>query len=120
MKALILIAHGSRRVESNDEIRSLIEIIKGKLAVDYQFITTAFLELADPSIETAIDLAVEAGADEILLFPYFLAAGKHLQIHIPEIVERKQQQYSSIQMTLKDHIGKIPGMAELLIKTLQI
>jgi len=46
MKALLLIAHGSRRAESNDEIRALTQKMKTLAGGRFSEVESAFLELA--------------------------------------------------------------------------
>ena len=78
MKTLILIAHGSRIERSNDEIKSLSEAVAAKVRGRFEIVCCAFLEIAAPSIPEAIESCIQSGADEILLYPYFLTAGRHV------------------------------------------
>ncbi|HAO23817.1 MAG TPA: cobalamin biosynthesis protein CbiX, partial [Methylophaga sp.] len=45
MKALLLVAHGSRRQRSNDEVIELAEKLKTECAQHYDIVQAAFLEL---------------------------------------------------------------------------
>lgn len=114
MNSLILIAHGSRLTESNDEIRTLTAQLRTALGDAYARVECAYLELSQPSIPEAIDAAVHAGAQKIVLLPYFLAAGTHIQHHIPAIVSDKRAQYPHTEMELRPHIGQSQAMIELL------
>ena len=58
MNALLLIAHGSRRIESNNEVRKLTKKIINLKKQDFDIIMCCFLELASPSIPEAINPAV--------------------------------------------------------------
>ena len=49
MKNLLIVAHGSRREASNEEVRELTLRIKEKSSASFDNITCAFLELAQPS-----------------------------------------------------------------------
>jgi hypothetical protein len=50
MHILLLVAHGSRREESNIEIKSLSEKISKFESKEFDKVMSAFLELASPSI----------------------------------------------------------------------
>lgn len=117
MQALIIVAHGSRVRASNDEIRLLTAALAARIADRYQYTTAAFLELADPSIGAAIDGAAAAGAREVVVLPYFLAAGKHVTRDIPAIVQERQAAHPAITIRLADYLGKQPGLVELLARS---
>ena len=54
MNVLLVIAHGSRRDESNLEIESLINKIASFNTKEFDVVMPAFLEFAEPSIVVAI------------------------------------------------------------------
>jgi sirohydrochlorin ferrochelatase len=47
---------------------------------------TAFLEVS-PRLEEAVAKLVQAGAEQILVLPYFLTLGIHLQRDLPKLVQ---------------------------------
>jgi sirohydrochlorin ferrochelatase len=116
--SLIIIAHGSRRQQSNDEVRRLADQIEGRAGARFASVCCAYLELADPDIPSAIEQAIAGGADELRLVPYFLSAGRHVAHDIPEIVAQKRRQHPDINIHLDEHLGSAPGMAQLVIDLL--
>jgi hypothetical protein len=74
MQFLLIIAHGSRKKVSNNEILQLESSLRTELADHYPIVTSAFLEFAPQSIPNAIKYCVEKGATNIRVLPYFLAA----------------------------------------------
>ena len=86
MKSLLVVAHGSRRAESNDEIRSLTEKVSQRCADRFDRVECAYLELAEPLIPDAIRSLADDGAKSVLVVPYFLARGAHVASDIPEPV----------------------------------
>ena len=113
-KVLIIVAHGSRKASSNEEVRALGEKVKFLLDKHYAFVMTAFLEFTTPSLEESIVSCVEKDASEIVILPYFLASGNHVTIDIPEEVHEVQALHPKVKMTLKEHIGSASGMVDLL------
>ena len=83
MKSLLVIAHGSRRESSNDEVRQLVKTISNQPDSGFDDVSAAFLELAEPSIPDGLEACIEQGGKEIIVFPYFLAAGRHVVEDIP-------------------------------------
>lgn len=119
MKALVIVAHGSRRQASNDEVVALSRLITEKIKDDYPIVETGFLELADPLIPDAITLCVEHGATDVCVVPYFLSAGRHVQEDVPAEVEKARQIHSNIPMVILPHIGGAPEMIDLICNTLK-
>lgn len=116
-RVLIIAAHGSRLAASNDEIRQLAAALEPVVAGRYQRVDAAFLELADPSIAAAIDAAVAAGARDIAVLPYFLAAGRHVSRDLPRLVKDRQQAHPAISIRLLDYLGRRPELLQLLAKS---
>lgn len=102
---LLLIAHGSRRQSSNDEVRRLVESVAKLQAPEVADVTVAFLELAEPSIPQGLARCAALGASEIIVFPYFLAAGTHVAQDIPEAIAAFQQARPDIQIRVTAHLG---------------
>ncbi len=115
MKALLIVAHGSRRGASNDEVRTLAERVGELAAGRFDRVQAAFLELAEPSIPDGIQACIDAGADEVVVMPYFLSAGRHVSEDIPAEVTRKQQAHPQVRIRLTDYLGAQPGIAELVL-----
>ena len=115
MKALLLVAHGSRRVESNDEIRTLTEKLAQQSGEQFGDVRCAFLELAEPSIPDGIGLCVDAGADEVIVLPYFLSAGRHVSEDIPAEIEKKRQELKDISIKQVSYLGMSDGIINLLL-----
>jgi len=87
--ALIIVAHGSRKPSSNEEVKAIGEKLKGLKEKEFTFVSTSFLEFATPSLEESILKNIDKGMSEIVILPYFLSSGNHVTRDIPEIVERE-------------------------------
>ena len=82
--AIVVVDHGSRRKESNALLLEVAHALSA--SVQIAIVEPAHMELAEPSIATAFRQAVERGAQLVLVFPYFLAPGRHWQQDIPRLV----------------------------------
>jgi len=116
--SLIIIAHGSRRPQSNDEVRQLAEELRHHTMKRFSSVDCAFLELASPSIPEAIDAAVAAGARELHLVPYFLSAGRHVAHDIPDAIDQKRRQYPDAVIHLHPHLGSSPTMPTFVLNSI--
>jgi sirohydrochlorin ferrochelatase len=115
MRSLLLVAHGSRREASNEEVRGLAASLAERAGHRFDFVGCAFLEIAEPSISEAIEAAVSAGADEIVILPYFLSAGRHVAKDIPAQVERKRHEHPEVQLKMAPYLGSAGGLSDILL-----
>ncbi len=117
MKALLLIAHGSRRKQSNDEVVVLADKLKNNCSEQYSIIHAGFLELADTLIPDGIKKCVDDGATEIIVLPYFLNSGRHVVEDIPNIVAETIPHYPGVDIKIAQHLGASDLMMDLLISS---
>jgi sirohydrochlorin ferrochelatase len=115
MKTMLVVAHGSRRAESNDEVRALALALHARDS-EFDTVECAFLELAEPSIPDGLRRAIAAGAREVVVVPYFLSAGRHVVRDIPEEVAVVREEHPDIAITVAPYLGAAPELAGLLLK----
>ncbi|MEX0729278.1 MAG: CbiX/SirB N-terminal domain-containing protein [Aquisalimonadaceae bacterium] len=115
MRHLLIIAHGSRREASNEEVRRLAERFAVRAGERFQRVCCAFLELAEPSIPEAVDACVADGAAEIVILPYFLSAGRHVTKDIPEQLLPGREQYPHVRIHVLPYVGAEDGMLDLML-----
>ncbi len=113
MKALLLIAHGSRAAAANDEIRRLAERVDAD--GDFDAVVPAFLEMAEPNIHQGIERCVELGADAIVVVPYFLAAGRHVTRDIPAEIECARVGHPRLSIEIGGYVGASDAMPGLVV-----
>ena len=113
----MLVAHGSRREESNLEIESLAQKIALFKVKEFEIVMPAFLEFAKPSITEAIDNCQVIGATKVTILPYFLSAGVHIAKDIPSEVEKGAQKNPNLDIEIADYFGSRDEIAEILLKT---
>ena len=117
LKSLLIIAHGSRRESSNEEVRQLVTRIAGQQQSGFDDVSAAFLELATPSIPDGLEACIERGAEEVVVFPYFLAAGRHVVEDIPEQVIPVKDKYPKVTVRIAPHLGVAEAMPAMILET---
>jgi len=87
---IIVFGHGSSVASANDAVR----VVAAKAAIEagWELYEVAFLECA-PLLDEAVPKLAAAGAEDILVVPYFLTLGIHLQRDLPKIVERLSREH---------------------------
>jgi sirohydrochlorin ferrochelatase len=113
MRAILLIDHGSRRDEANEMLGSMADLVRrqvGSAAV----VRYAHMELAEPSIARGFADCVEAGADEVIAFPYMLSPGKHSTADIPRLVAAAAAPYPGVQYRVTPAFGVHEKLGEII------
>lgn len=109
MQGLLLVDHGSRRTESNDQLDVVVDLVK-RFVGDQVLVLGAHLELAEPNIGDQVRASAEAGVTELVVVPYMLAPGRHAVSDIPRLANEAALAYP--QMTVR--IGECLGVDDLL------
>jgi len=116
MRALLVVAHGSRRDASNDEVRRLTDTLRAAAGNEYAQVECAFLELAQPSIPDGIDCCVAEGAREVVILPFFLSAGRHVAKDIPEIVDASRLRHPDVALRIAPYLGQSDKLVGSLLE----
>ena len=109
---IIVFAHGSRIEPANQAVRLAAADLAR--AGDYPIVEAAFLELGRPGLEEAADLLVAQGVERIVIIPYFLTPGTHLERDLPSIVERILKKHHDIQVIDTASLDGHPGLVQIL------
>lgn len=114
--AVLLIAHGSRRQEANEDVVRLAEMIRGK--GEYAIVKAAYLELAQPAIPDAAAACVAAGAMCVRMLPYFLSAGAHVVDDLGRHRRELAARFPQVAFELCPPLGLHPLMVEIVLDRL--
>ncbi len=117
MQALLVVAHGSRRSQSNQEVIELATQMATSLA-QFQVVDAAFLELVEPNISQKIAQCYQRGIRKVVIYPHFLAAGTHVVNDLPRIIEQAKQQYTGLEIQLLPHLGGFSGLSEFICQSI--
>ena len=110
--ALIVFAHGSRVESANEAVRTVsAELAR---AGGYPLVEAAFLELGRPSLEEAADLLVGQGAGRLIILPYFLTLGTHMERDLPRLVESISFKNKGLQISVAPPLDGHPGLIQAL------
>ena len=110
--AVILVDHGSRRTESNDQ---LLEVVAAyRRHSHWRVVEPAHMELAEPSIATAFGRCVEQRASRVIVVPYFLAPGRHWTEDIPRLAAEAASPYAGVQYLVAAPLGIHPLMLAVI------
>ncbi len=113
-KAVLLIGHGSRAAGANDSIYRIAEIVRRETS--YPIVELGFMGLNPPSIGDGVETCIAQGATKIIVMPYFLHLGMHMQKDLPEMMGELRAKHPAVELLLGQHIGFHPKLAEIVIE----
>ena len=103
--AIIIVDHGSRRGESNDVVEEVAARFAATYPHTFPVVEPAHMELAEPSIATALARCIKRGARRVVVMPFFLAPGKHWNEDIPRLVKDANKHFPDVQTTIAAPLG---------------
>lgn len=112
--ALLLVDHGSVRAEANAllaEVARLVREISGVEIVEH-----AHMELAEPTIVQGFDACVAAGANMVIVHPYFLAPGRHSTQDIPRLAAGAAARHPGVRYSVTEPLGLHAKIVEVVLE----
>jgi sirohydrochlorin ferrochelatase len=114
MLGLILIDHGSRRAEANEQLLDMAARVQRLRPHDV--VTIAHMEIATPSLSDAVAEVVARGAAEIIILPYFLSSGRHVTHDIPDLAKAACAVFPTVTYRIGQALGPHDQLAALLLE----
>jgi sirohydrochlorin ferrochelatase len=113
MTGFIVFAHGSRVESANQAVRD----VAARMAASGQHVVEpAFLELGKPDLPGAAQRLKAAGVSRIVVIPYFLTLGTHLQRDLPRLVrEAASTLGGDVRMEVTSPLDGHPALLEALL-----
>lgn len=111
---IIIVDHGSRRLQSNELLEEVAVQFGRRFAELYDIVEPAHMELAEPSIATAYARCVRRGAARVVVCPFFLGPGKHWTGDIPRLARGAAADHPGTTY----HVAMPLGLDELILDLL--
>jgi sirohydrochlorin ferrochelatase len=110
---IIVFAHGSRIELANDGVRSLAAALAR--AGRFPHVEPAFLELGEPDLAGAVATLAARGVERIVVIPYFLTLGVHLERDLPQLVAALAASHPGIAIRVTPPLEGHPALLEILL-----
>lgn len=111
--AIVVFAHGSPVESANDAVRTVAE--EARRSGGFDRAEVAFLDPYHPSLGEAINTLTREGVSRILVVPYFLTLGLHLQRDLPRIVEDVARVHPSVEIRVTPPLDGHPALADIVL-----
>lgn len=114
---ILVVGHGSRRREANDDVRQAAERIA--VCGSFPIVEAAFLEIEQPSIREGIVHLVQRGVREIIVHPYFLSPGRHTRGDIPLEVQESANAFPGITFRISEPLSAHPQVISASVERIR-
>lgn len=108
---IVVFGHGSSVASANDAVRMVAE--NAAREGSWPLYETAFLE-CHPRLADAVGNLAASGASEILVLPYFLTLGIHLQRDLPKLVADLSSQFG-LPIRVAPPLDGHPALGKMLV-----
>ena len=113
MIGVILFGHGSTVESANDAVRAVTAEVARRGS--YALTGTAFLDCAPPTLAEEVARLVAAGASRIVVIPYFLTLGIHLQRDLPNIIEKIRER-EHVPIDVAEPLDGHPALVDIVLE----
>ena len=110
--AIVIFAHGSSIESANESVRRVVEMVRRDGGFDV--VEAAFLEQGKPDLAGAVASAVAQGATRVVVVPYFLTLGLHLQRDLPNIVKDLSRINKGVRIDVAPPLDGHPALSRIL------
>jgi sirohydrochlorin ferrochelatase len=110
-RAFVLLDHGSRETAANKQLAQVARALARRLGGAP--VRVAHLSLARPTLPEAIRACAKRGALEVVVVPYFLSPGRHVQRDIPRLARAAAADHG-VRVRLADPLGAHAGLIDVL------
>ena len=114
VRAYLLIDHGSRRAEANALLEEVVHSVKARMGTS-AVVELAHMELAEPTIARAFARCVEQGATHVVVHPFMLAPGRHVQEDLPRMVAEAASSHAGVDFVLAAPLGAHEGVIDAVL-----
>ncbi len=112
MTGVLIVAHGSRKTETEDTLAEIHQKVQTMLSG--RLIEIAYMEFSEKTIGKGLDLLVQKGVTDILVIPYFLFSGMHIEKDIPDELDAYRKAHPTITVTMGQTLGADDRLAEIV------
>lgn len=110
---IIVFAHGSRIEPANEAVRLLAAQLAE--AGGFSHVIAAFLELGQPDLENAAATLARQGTTHIVVVPYFLTLGLHMERDLPRLIEDILLKNKGIRITVAPPLDGHSALVNILL-----
>jgi sirohydrochlorin cobaltochelatase len=104
MNGIIFFGHGARDKRWREPFDLLCSMWRAQQKDT--LVELAFLELMEPSLDSAVDSLIKQGAKDIKIVPVFFGQGGHLRNDFPVLLDACRKRFPEIYLSATPAVGE--------------
>ncbi|MBE0428288.1 MAG: precorrin-8X methylmutase [Thermoleophilia bacterium] len=113
---VVVLGHGSRAPEA----ALLLEWVAGRLAARCEYpVTAASLQFNRPTLAESCRHLAAGGVRRIVVTPYFLFAGNHMKLDIPEELRKLETELPGVELVLAGSLGADSRLVDVMLARIE-
>lgn len=113
MTGYIVFAHGSSLEAANEAVRRVAREAADRAG--WSECETAFLGGGHPLFAEAVDRLAARGVRRVVVVPYFLTSGTHIERDLPALVRTARDRHPDVEIEITAPLDGHPGMVEAVL-----
>jgi sirohydrochlorin ferrochelatase len=109
----VVFGHGSRVESANQAVRDVAAELARCGSLPY--VEPAFLELGEPDLAGAVERLVNQGVQKVVVLPYFLTLGTHLERDLPRLIHDISLKFKGLEISSAPPLDGHPGLVQILL-----
>ncbi len=110
---IVVFAHGSPLEPANEGVRATARQLA--LAGGFPHVEAAFLERGEPDLAGAVARLCALGVTRVVVLPYFLTLGIHLERDLPRLVAAISNEHKGLSIEVASPLEGHPGLVSALL-----
>jgi sirohydrochlorin ferrochelatase len=117
MTGYVVFAHGSSVESANEAVRAVTAQLRERSGL--QDVEAAFLEGGRPDLRGAVEALAARGIKSVVVIPYFLTLGLHLQRDLPRLIKEIESVHPGLSIEVAPPLDGHPAMIDALLDRAQ-
>lgn len=114
---VIVLGHGSKAPQALETLKEYGEMVK--TASSCEIVEIASLQFNKPDLPEALDGVIAQGAKKIVIVPFFLYNGIHMQEDIPAVIRQEKEKFPDVDIVLANHLGADPRLVDIVLERIE-
>lgn len=116
-RAIIVLGHGSKAPQALETLKKYGEMVKAKSQCE--IVEIASLQFNQPDLPATLASVIGQGAGKIVIVPFFLYNGIHLQEDIPAVIADEKSKHPGVEIVMANHLGTDHRLVDIVIDRIE-
>jgi sirohydrochlorin ferrochelatase len=116
-RGILIVDHGSREPGAHAQLEAVAARVRAR--VPDRVVLVAHMELQGPSIAEGLAACAAAGVEDLVVHPYFLAAGRHATHDVPRLVREAASRHPALRVRVSEPLGLHDKLVDVVLERVE-